>query len=235
MNRSDRENDRSRRLCAVLGHELRNPLASAITSVSVVRAMMDDSDPRETHLRQAVEDLGRLSSLLSTYLEFGRGGTIASRRIELGEVIRAVASRKACTEVTSEADSIPVCGDPDLLGRALENMIENALQAGATKIQIRLSRREGAAVIEVADDGPGVPVELRQEIFEPFVSGRGSSGLGLAVARDAVDGQGGRIALLEPLRGQGATFQIILPLDERTDATSGEAALASGLVPSPMV
>lgn len=217
------ENDRTRRLCAVLGHELRNPLASAMTSVQLASALMDASDPRADYLRQATVDLDRISSLLSAYLEFGRVGRGSRRLLDLTEVVRAVVSRKCHTRATLATETCAVRGDADLIGRALENMIENALDAGASRVEVSLDTRDGAAVIEVSDNGPGIPAKLRDRVFDPFVSGRNSSGLGLAVARDVIESHGGRITLADRGRRGGALFQIILPLEPARAETQATA------------
>ena len=223
-----RESDESRRLCAVLGHELRNPLASAMTNVSVAAAMLDGDDPRAGHLQRATQDLERLASLLTTYLEFGRSGKVARRRIDLVEVVRAIASRNQCARLEVSVESAGILGDAELLGRAIENMIENAVLAGASRVTIRVARRDGAAVVDVCDDGPGVPTEIRDTLFEPFVSGRSSSGLGLAVTRDAIEKLGGHVMLVESSR-KGSRFRLILPV-----AVAPEA-VAPGAVAIPAV
>ncbi|MCA8944557.1 MAG: HAMP domain-containing histidine kinase, partial [Planctomycetes bacterium] len=167
---SHNHDERTRRLCAVLGHELRNPLASAVTNVSIASAMMDGGDPRAEYLRQAQSDLERISSLLTAYLEFGRMGRTSRRRVDLVDVVRAVVSRKTGTTVRFEVNRSPIVGDADLLGRAVENMIENAFDAGASEVSVRLTESDGAAVLDISDDGPGVPNELHATVFEPFVS-----------------------------------------------------------------
>lgn len=202
----------SKRLCAVLGHELRNPLASAMTNVSVAVAMMDGDDPRATQLQSALGDLDRLSKLLTTYLEFGCDRATPLEELDLVDVIRAVASRAPDVSVTIDAASMPVRGDAELLSRAVENIIENAFCAGAHRVRLVATESDGAAILEISDDGPGVPEAMRSTLFDPFVSGRGSSGLGLAVAREAIAKFGGQIELMPRTRRGGATFRVLMPL-----------------------
>jgi signal transduction histidine kinase len=206
--------ERLRRLCAVLGHELRNPLAAALTSVGVAAALTDRGDPRAPHLQRASDDLERLAALLTTYLDWGRGCRPSRRPIELGAVAAAAARRHPGAVVTGGA-VLPIAGDPDLLGRVLDNLLENAAAAGARRVELRLAVQGSEAVVEVADDGPGVRAELTDCLFEPFVSGRGSSGLGLAVARDVIEAHGGRIELRGREQRAGAVFRITLPLSQR--------------------
>jgi signal transduction histidine kinase len=116
---------------------------------------------------------------------------------------------------------LPVNGNPDELHRMVLNLLDNAArytQPGST-IDLRLRADGGDAVVEVADDGPGIPVETRDEIFDRFVRGdgpadtaaRGGSGLGLAIVRAVATSHGGTAEVTESERG-GALFRIRIPL-----------------------
>src|SRR5216683_6052918 len=106
----------------------------------------------------------------------------------------------------------PVRADRDLLYRVFVNLGRNAFEAGATTVTVRARTSGGHLVIEVADDGPGVPQEVADQIFRPFTRGgrAGGAGLGLAIARDLVLAHGGDIALAET-SAKGSTFQFTLP------------------------
>jgi two-component system osmolarity sensor histidine kinase EnvZ len=105
--------------------------------------------------------------------------------------------------------------DPDLLGKALANLVRNARQAAETVV-VAWRRGERGVEIEVRDDGPGVPANERETIFEPFRTGRaGGTGLGLAIARNAIAIQGGTIAVDGAPEG-GARFTIRLRSGEDT-------------------
>ncbi|MHC4516584.1 MAG: sensor histidine kinase [Planctomycetota bacterium] len=198
-------------MAEVLGHELRNPLASAVTGVSLAYEMTDDGDPRSRYLRQALEDLTRVATLLTSYLELGRSGEPACASLDLVRLAREVAERYPSGQVIVVADrgDVRVRGDSAMLGRMLENLLDNALAAGARRAHIRLSCRGDRCILDVSDDGPGVDPEIRERMFRPFVSGCGSTGLGLTIVREIVEAHRGAITLLSTERG--ATFRSVFP------------------------
>jgi signal transduction histidine kinase len=117
-------------------------------------------------------------------------------------------------------DTLPVVGDRDLLRRAVSNLVRNAgeaLSGAGGTIRVTVQQEENVAMVEVADDGPGVPEEIRATLFRPGVSGRpGGSGLGLAmVQRIASDHQG---ALEWKSGDPGATFTLRIPADLTEEA-----------------
>ena len=195
----------------VLGHELRNPLASAVVGVSLAYEMTDDGDPRNGYLQQALDDLTRVSTLLTSYLELGRSGRPACTTLDLVGVARRVAERYPRGQVVVVATdrAVQMQGDRAMLGRMLENLLDNALAAGARRIYIRLSSRGDRCVLDVSDDGPGVAPDIKERIFRPFVSGCGSSGLGLTIVQEIVEAHRGAITLVSTERG--ATFRAVFP------------------------
>ncbi len=198
-------------IAGVLGHELRNPLASAVTSITLAREMTDESDPRGRYLRQALDDLSRVSTLLTSYLKLGRSGEPAADSVDLARLAQRVADGYPPGRVVVAADGgqARVRGDGAVLGRMLENLLDNAFAAGARQAHIRASGRGDRCVLDVSDDGPGVAPHIRDRLFRPFVSGSGSSGLGLTIVREIVEAHRGAITLL-PTR-QGATFRSVFP------------------------
>jgi len=194
---------------AVLGHELRNPLAAALTGVSLVREMVDPGDPREEILSRAVADLERVGRLVASFLDFSRARDPRRQQVDFGDVAQAVVDRKGPNVALCRRAAARTAGDPMLLERVLENLVENALAMGASRVDVECFATDGEVHVDVVDDGPGVPTALRDEIFEPSVSGRGSSGLGLAIAADVIAAHGGRISLRPTV--QGATFRVTLP------------------------
>ena len=200
-----------RRLCGVLGHELRNPLASAVANATVAAGMTDSADPRQEFLQRVVTDLGRLSTLLDSYLAWSVAGRVSRREVALAPLLRAAAGRcRVPVAVDAPDGDLDVAGDPELLSRAFENLLENAAAAGARSIEVLCVTECSDAVVYVSDDGPGVPHEVQERLFEPFVSGRGGSGLGLSVTRDVLEAHEGRIGLLPS--ESGARFRVALPL-----------------------
>jgi hypothetical protein len=197
------------RIAAVLGHELRNPLAAALTGVSVCAELTDATDPRRPLLERAQADLHRVADLLHGYLQLA-GGRLPAARVDLVAVLRNVAGRKPCVRLGRGPRAAVVRGQPLLLERALENLVENSLRAGARRVSIALRTGATQATIDVQDDGPGVPEALRGRLFEPFVTGGGGSGLGLMLVRETVRHGGGDVTLVPS--AAGAQFRLTLPL-----------------------
>ncbi|MEZ5966908.1 MAG: HAMP domain-containing sensor histidine kinase [Planctomycetota bacterium] len=209
---------------ALLGHELRNPLAAALTGVAAAASITEAGDPRGDLLERAQRDLERLADLLNAYLDLLGGRLRQMVACDLGSLVRATASRRGAATVVVRTDGsvLRVRGNRALLARALENLIDNALRLGAGRIEVTTSLADDSAVVEVSDDGPGVPADLRARLFEPFVSGRGSTGLGLALVRDIAVAHGGTVRLLPS--ASGAHFELRLPLADRREASGIAAA-----------
>lgn len=204
---------RQRDLLGIVGHELRNPLAAVLTGVSVAAEMTDPDDPRAQFLDLALADLHRLTALLDGCLLLGSVRRPApGDAVDLAALANDVARRYAEGFVTVRGGGRPiiVVGEAALLERVLENLVDNASAVGARAVSILISDDgDDRAAVHVGDDGPGVPAELAGRLFEPFVSGRGSSGLGLAIVAQIVDAHGGDVRLLPSVRG--ALFRIELP------------------------
>ncbi|MCA8956990.1 MAG: HAMP domain-containing histidine kinase [Planctomycetes bacterium] len=201
-------------LAEVIGHEIRNPLASAVANLGVLAEMIDERDPRAPFAARAMSDLARASSLLTSYLDLERSGHAEREVLAIDTVVRRACERHATGSVRVEhRDGAPgamVHGNSHLLERLLENLLENAIGVGARRIEVVTGQHGGTCTIEVQDDGPGIPPQLHDKVFEPFVSGRSSSGLGLALVRRIVELHDGSIALVPSTRG--ALFHIELPV-----------------------
>jgi len=231
--RSERESAlrRQREFVADASHELRTPLTSILANLELLQASLEDpaQEDERAMVDSALRSSGRMSRLVGDLLLLARAdaGRIGARkRCDLAEVAGNAAVEVAPTvgerELRVENDHpLPVEGNPDELHRMVLNLLDNAVRhtpAGST-IELRLSRRGDDAVIEVGDDGPGVPLELREQIFERFVRGEGpadtalggGSGLGLAIVRAVARSHGGSAEVAESELG-GALFRIRLPL-----------------------
>jgi signal transduction histidine kinase len=197
------------RTAAVLGHELRNPLGGALANAAVLREMVDDADPRRPVLDAVMRDLERMGALLDSYLAFARAGRPAQGPVAVADLAAALAAGRPQVRATAPADLV-VRGDAQLLARALENLVENALQAGARGVAIAARAAGGRALLTVADDGPGIPAELRERIFEPGFSRRGGTGLGLSIVAETIAAHGGSVRCEACARG--SRFVLDLPL-----------------------
>jgi signal transduction histidine kinase len=113
---------------------------------------------------------------------------------------------------TDIAAGIEIDADRDQLFRVFSNLGQNAVQAGATRVDVSARPGDGRVVIEVADNGPGLAPRARENLFQPFAGSAraGGSGLGLAIARDLMHAHGGDIRLIRSA-GAGTAFELELP------------------------
>src|SRR5215207_3160529 len=218
-------------LSASLAHEIRNPLASIRSSVEqLARSKHADEDERFL-AGLIVRESDRLSRLLSEFLDFARVRATHFSPLDLHSVITAVVrlirAHPDCrpdAAITVEGGRTILDGDEDLLHRVVANLVLNAVQAARGPIRITITvgaaqsseiphgtNLEHAVRLQVKDNGPGIPEEVRERLFQPFVSGRsGGSGLGLAIVQRAVEAHRG-LVLVDSGPGSGTTFTIFLP------------------------
>ena len=201
-------------LAASVAHEIRNPLAGISGVVQVVSSSMAEKDERRHALARVQEQIKRLGDLIGELLMFSRPILPSLAKVD----VRTIAEQ-AATQARADAQSQGLHGavfvegadigviDPLLVSQVVANLVLNALQAGAQQVRVLVSSRR----IHVVDDGPGVPVELRQKIFEPFFTTKTrGTGLGLSIARRMIDAMHGSLTLSpSPLGGAG--FEISLP------------------------
>jgi two-component system sensor histidine kinase CpxA len=199
-----------RRLLQDISHELRSPLARLSFAAELTRTA-EDRDAAAARLRK---DINRLASLVGALLEVTRlEGDPSSRLLEetplnpllneLAEDSRLEAEVRGCRLLFEAERDLSVQGDPELLRRALENVLRNAIRYApqGTAIEIRLECGPDAALITIRDYGPGVPEEFLPKIFTPFFRvdasrdiATGGAGLGLAIAQRAVNLHHGRLS-----------------------------------------
>jgi two-component system, NtrC family, sensor histidine kinase PilS len=218
-------------LSASLAHEIRNPLASIRSSVEqLARAAHADEDERFL-AALIVRESDRLSRLLSEFLDFARVRATQFVPVDVHSVVTAVVrlirAHPECrpdAEIMIEGSRTMMEGDEDLLHRVITNLVLNAVQAARGPIRITVNvasvstgeiphgtNLEHAVRLQIRDDGPGIPEEIRDRLFDPFVSGRtGGSGLGLAIVQRAVEAHRG-LVLVDSEPGVGTTFTIFMP------------------------
>jgi two-component system sensor histidine kinase PilS (NtrC family) len=218
-------------LSASLAHEIRNPLASIRSSVEQLARSRYASEDERFLAGLIVRESDRLSRLLSEFLDFSRVRVTEFVPVDLHAVavaaVRLVRAHPDCpaeVEVAVDGERTMMGGDEDLLHRVVANLVLNAVQAARGPARITVSvgparpsdlpqgtDMEHPIVLRVSDTGPGIPAEIRERLFQPFVSGRpGGSGLGLAIVQRAVEAHRG-IALVDSEPGHGTTFTIFLP------------------------
>ncbi|MBL9076273.1 MAG: HAMP domain-containing histidine kinase [Planctomycetes bacterium] len=197
------------RLPGLIGHELRNPLASALTGAMLVRDMIDDGDPRAAVVDGVLRDLDRIGALLDGWLRLARGQRTEQRTFAVDEMVAAAAARHGA-EVVHGCPDAALCGDRGLLERALDNLCENARHAGARRIRLAAQTLGGEVTIHVEDDGVGIPADHLPHVFAPGWSSRGGAGLGLHAVQTIVEAHRGHVRCL-PLP-RGTRFSLTLPL-----------------------
>ncbi len=214
-----------------IAHEIRNPLAAIRLTVQMLLKNTTDPQARED-LERILAENERLhltvDELLGTAspVELQRSPSDLRSTVEdtLGLLARQIAHRSA-TLATEFADLPPVPLDRNRFKQVLLNLTLNALDAmpGGGTLTIRTTRDGDAARVEVIDSGPGIPADLAERAFEPFVTSRpGGTGLGLPLSRAIVEKHGGT---LRYLRRDGLTvFEIRLPLEATTDGNPGRAS-----------
>ncbi len=217
----ERERERERRLAhlgemsAVLAHEIKNPLASLKGNAQLLAQMLaktqPEGDKQRAKAERVVDEAVRLEQLTNDLLHFVRTGEIQRTRIDPSALVREAAG-SVPGEVTVASTTAPPTWSLDgpRIRQVIVNLIDNAVAAGApVAVDVRADHRQ--LVIEVADQGPGVPAEDREKIFEPFFTGKTQgTGLGLAIARRVVELHGGTLSVHSSPRG-GALFRAEIP------------------------
>jgi signal transduction histidine kinase len=209
---------RQRRFVADASHELRSPLASLRTQLEVGRDYAHRDDDGIDDQLAEVERMERLvGDLLLLAKTDERRLVVRSRPVDLRGVVLDEAERaRAQGRVrfdTAAVTAATVNGDPEGLARVVRNLLENATRYARERVELTLAEHDGRVELSVADDGPGIPAEARERVFERFARldegrtrGAGGAGLGLAIVRELVQAHGGSVTV-----GGGARFVVTLP------------------------
>ena len=218
--------ERQRRFVADAAHELRSPLARVRAELEVDRAHPAVADLPATHA-SVLEETVRLQQLVDDLLLLARGDAgaldiVRAGPVDLDDVVEQQAAARRGTGGrridTHGVAPVQVQGDGGQLSRAVGNLLDNAVRHAHATVTVTLDGDgDGAAVLTVADDGPGVPPAARDVVFERFTrldearSARdGGAGLGLAIARDIAERHGGTLTLDDD-GSPGARFVLRLP------------------------
>jgi two-component system, NtrC family, sensor histidine kinase HydH len=223
-------------LSAGLAHEIRNPLGSVEGAVQILRRPELPTDTRNEFGNLAQKEINRLKGLLTDFLDFARPQTPRRVPTEPGELLEAVGKLAAETakmsgiqvRVESVGNVSTASVDPEQMKQVLLNLVINAIQAmpSGGEIVLRAGRTLESIILEVQDQGVGIPPEDLERVFNPFVTTRpDGTGLGLSIAYQIVSQHGGHIAAQRnPERGM--TFRVTLPLG--SDADHPEPVLQGG-------
>ena len=235
---------------AMLGHELRNPLAPMATALHLMKRKGDPATKGErevmerqvTHMKRLVDDLLDVSRITSKRLE------MRMQPLRLADLVRHAAQavqpvlglRRFALDIAPEAEELWVSADEVRLGQVLTNLLGNAIKFTGPEGTITLSLRhvEDQAQVSVADTGQGMPPEVLAHVFDLFYQApqeadrsRGGLGLGLAISRSLVEMHGGALRASSEGTGHGSVFTLTLPLADAPDAppdSSFPAPLAGG-------
>jgi signal transduction histidine kinase len=255
-----RQEEARRAFVATASHELRTPLTSLQGNLELLLEDLDaghlDVEDAGAVLRGGQQQLRRLSNLASELLDLSRldaGVELRREPVEVGELTRAVAAEFAlrARDRAVDVDVVPptgpvwAAGDPGAVARVARILIDNALRFSPAGQAIRVTAhyQGDRATLEVADRGPGVPLDERDLIFERFqrgsrTGGEGGFGLGLAIGRELARRLGGELVLATQTEGDGARFVLTLPIEmprgggDGEDGDAGDAGDAPAASPS---
>jgi signal transduction histidine kinase len=214
------------KMAAMITHEVRNPLSSIGLNAELLEdelAALNAGDEARQLCHAIGREVDRLTAITEEYLTFARlptprlaAGSVVALVDDLARFVRDDLASRGVALTVEHAAAVPAARlDEGQIRQSVMNLVRNAAEAvaghGGGQVWIR-TRGDGAeVVIEVADDGPGIAPELRDRLFDPFVSTKdGGTGLGLALSHQIVRDHGGALTVASP-PGAGATFAIRLP------------------------
>lgn len=224
LDRLEISDQKQRRFVSDASHELRNPLAGMRTQLEVellYPEMSKVEEGRQSLLRSTLRLQELTEDLLVLAVNDGSASAMVRKELDLGRIVlrevQGFALSPGVAVDATEVEGVRIFGNESQLRRVFVNLLDNANRFAATQIKVSVRTERNSALLEVADDGPGIPIADRERIFERFSrldSARsrheGGAGLGLAIAKEIVLAHGGEIGLFEEKRG--AHFYVRLPL-----------------------
>lgn len=209
-------------LVAEIVHEVRNPMVAMKTFLKLLPERMDDREFTTNFLEVAEEEVQRIERLLNAVLNYARPSPLhpaiasdvgaALRTVELLLTYRA-SERSILLEIPKDIPELTALMSPDPLRQVALNLTLNALEVtpAGGRVRIRTKVDGNSVLIDFEDQGPGVPKDLRDKIFEPFFSTKGNrpGGLGLGISRQLIQEAGGTISILDAPEG-GSIFRVEL-------------------------
>jgi signal transduction histidine kinase len=216
-------------MAASISHNLKNPLGSMKTILQVQLENPDMPESMRAETKMILDEIGRLSAKLNQLLQFSRPAVLRDGRParcnasevarEVVGVLRPEADRKGVAlELHPAVSTLNVAISTESLNDILTNLVVNAMDAAQRggQVQVGVSRKDGNGLVEVEDDGPGVPEELQEKILQPFFTTKTQgTGLGLAIVARRASDAGGKLEFESPLKnGRGTRFYVTLPMAE---------------------
>ena len=224
LDRIDAATKRQRTFVGDAAHELRSPLASLRLQLEVAQRVGPAKD-WPGMLDEVLSDVDRLDQLVKDLLALARsdeaGGVLRRREpVALDQLVTEVAEDylDARVPVRSSTDAVSVDGDPEALRRVVVNLLDNAVRYARSEVTVDIAvNGNGTAELVIRDDGPGIPEDERERVFDRFYRTHesrsrdtGGTGLGLPIVRDVVRAHGGTVSLADNHPGLRAT--VILPV-----------------------
>lgn len=207
-------------MAAVIAHEVKNPLAAVRGAVQVIGSRLPAAGNDAAIIKEVILRIDGLNDLMQDLLVFARPPAPKAVRTDLRSLIGAVVTLMKRDpvnhdlEVSIEGHVEAAQVDPNLMTIALQNLLINAAQAqqGRGTIRVVLHRKARSIRIEIHDTGPGIPAEIRADLFRPFKTTKArGTGLGMATAKRLTESQGGTIAVeCPPKRGTIVTLTVPL-------------------------
>ncbi|ESP89791.1 PAS/PAC sensor signal transduction histidine kinase [Candidatus Halobonum tyrrellensis G22] len=198
------QNERLDEFASVISHDLRNPL-----NVAQGRAALLAEQTESEHLEPLVRALDRMGAIVEDTLTLARQGDMISETesISLTDLVGNCWATVDTGEATIEVvDEMSFQGDPDRLRHVFENLFRNAVEHGGSDVTVRVGCHDERGIY-VEDDGPGIPADEREAVFEPgHSSARGGTGFGLTIVKRIVEAHGWELSLTEGTDG-GARFE----------------------------
>jgi signal transduction histidine kinase len=211
------------RIATGIVHDFKNPVAIVRGTADRIESRDPENEKLAKQCRVINRQVDRMTALARDVLEYAKGHSVLDvETIDLATWLEEIAAshaeplRRAGVKLALQGPrGMQVMFDPERMRRVIDNIVNNAREVSSVgdTITFRWSRWEESDIrIEVADEGPGIPPELGDRLFDPFVTGskEGGSGLGLAIARKIVEDHGARLDV-ESTPGGGATFVVRLP------------------------
>ncbi len=207
-------------MAAVIAHEVKNPLAAVRGAIQVIGRRLPAESRDAAVILEIIERIDGLNQLVKDLLLFARPPQPRPTAVPVREVLDSTAGllredaahHDVRIEITGDAP--PVMADPDLLKIVFSNLLINSAQAmrGKGTVSVSVGSAGNGCRVTVADEGPGIPAEIRDKLFSPFVTTKSrGTGLGLSTVKRLVEAQQGRIAIESPQDG-GTIVTVWLPL-----------------------
>ena len=213
-------------LAAGLAHEIRNPLSSIRGFAQFFKHTLKDHPREQEYAQTMVAEIDRINRVVTDLLSMARPKKLELELADVGALVKQVAglvkteakSRNLFLEVFIQPDMKPVSVDASLITQALLNLLLNATHSvePGSRVAVGTELKSGRQLsIWVEDDGPGIPINLQQKVFEPFYTTReAGTGLGLAIVRSIAENHEGAVQLESPPPGleHGCRFTITIPV-----------------------